>query len=132
MNSEDSEWILISLRISSEILTPAEISEMLGTKPTSSFEKGTLMSPSNPKSQVRDTNLWLWETELPNTRSLVPQLENLISFVEGKATEFRKLLLNCDMDVMCGYNQPSDSINRSIVLTSDLMERFAAFSLDLI
>jgi hypothetical protein len=70
-----SEWARATLRVSSATLTTRELTEHLGREPTKAFERGSLMSPRNPRSARREEALWLLESPLPDGTSLEAQLE---------------------------------------------------------
>jgi hypothetical protein len=56
-------------------LTSSHLTEHLGREPTEAFERGTLMSPRNPKSQRRPEALWLLKSDLPDGSNLQAQLD---------------------------------------------------------
>ena len=72
-------------RIRSANLSPDAITSRLGTQPSRSFEKGSLLSQRNPRSGRREAALWVLESsreDLP----LSEQILELLTFIEGKMT----------------------------------------------
>jgi hypothetical protein len=61
---------LPSLRIDSRNRDPAEIAAALGAACTEEGRIGDLMSPRNPRSQRHMTNFCIFESPLPEDRSL--------------------------------------------------------------
>src|ERR687883_1001383 len=70
-----SEWARATVRVMSATLTTRELTEHLGREPSQAFERGSLMSPRNPRSARREEALWLLESPLPDGSSLDAQLE---------------------------------------------------------
>lgn len=98
-----------SLRIYSILTSAAQITEILGTAPDSSYEKGDLVSARGPKPIYRKGSMWIRKSVLERTRSLDEHLLELMGFLEEKK-DLLSSLSDCQMDVHCGAFSDNERI----------------------
>jgi hypothetical protein len=118
-----------SFRIHSANLSPDAITARLGTQPSRSFEKGSLLSQRNPKSGGREAALWVLESsreDLP----LSEQIRELLTFIEGKSIALTKLSADCLFDVFCAF-APSEG-ERMLIIEADLLHKFQVMPIDFV
>jgi hypothetical protein len=118
-----------SLRLHSVTLSPSDITKALGKTPTTSGEKGALMSPGNPASHRRETSLWLLESDLPRSVELEDHISHLLTFVEDHSAPFSEISANCEMDIFCAFFSHQSQGHFS--LNHILMKRLVALNTDL-
>lgn len=126
----DNKWNSATLRISSNTISAAEITVILGVKPTNSYEKGTPVSSRNPKSLLRQESVWLLESGLDNSEPLDTHIAKLISLVEGKFDLFKELIPVCHIDIFCGFS--SENGQGGFVLDAGLLKRLTAIPVDIV
>jgi len=119
----------VSLRIFSESISIEDICAKLDTQPTSYRLKGELQSKRNPKSKIREENLWLLKSELDEEILLEHHVERLLLFLKGKVDAIKELQQECSIDIMCGYS--SKSGQGGFTLDHKLLEELAKFNVDL-
>src|SRR5436853_7225612 len=100
-----AEWATASVRVSSETYSAAELTALLGMEPTSSFERGSLMSPRNPQSAKRETSLWLLESELIRDAPVERHLEWALDVVETLREPIASLAPR-SADIFVGWAPP--------------------------
>src|SRR2546423_15542903 len=101
-----SEWARASVRVSSPTLTSRQLTDHLGRAPTEAFERGTLMSPRNPKSQRRPEALWLLKSDLPDGSGLQAQLEWAAETVASMRERLASLPTG-SVDLFIGWDPPA-------------------------
>jgi uncharacterized protein DUF4279 len=124
-----TEWARATLRVSSATMVPAEITERLAREPTSAFEKGTLMSPRNPRSQRREEALWVLESDLPDGSDLQAQLE----WAAGTVAALRDRLASLppgSVDLFIGWEPPGRQ--NGFELHRELLAKLDGVPLDII
>jgi hypothetical protein len=126
----DENRYTASLRISSKILTAADITTTIGVEPTRQHQKGTPLSSRNPKSRLREESLWLLESDLSRLEPLEAHIEKLATLVEEKASLLKPLMLTCEMDISCGIF--SESGQAGWVIDSLLIKRLAVLPIDVV
>jgi Domain of unknown function (DUF4279) len=118
------------LRIFSKTLSVSEITAHLQAEPSRSFEKGTLVSPRNPKSTRREFTLWILSSNVEPEEIFHTHIESLLTFIENKIDKLEQLLTTCEIDIFCGlFAEDSGSI---FYLDSKLLKRLTAIPIDLI
>lgn len=125
----EENWNTASLRIGSKTMSAAQITDIMGVKPTQSYEKGTPLSSRNPKSAVRDETLWIKESGLDSSVGLNTHIASLISLIENKVDIFKELLPNCHIEIFCGF--ASQSGQGGFVLDAALLKRLTLIPLDI-
>jgi len=91
-----------SLRIISDTLSNDEITTLLNATPTTTFTKGSLASPRNPRSLRRPANVWIIESVLPRDRPLCDHIGALVQFITDRKDAFAIISKDCRMDMFCG------------------------------
>lgn len=127
---EDELWNVASLRISSNILSAVEITNIIGLSPTSFRVKGELMSKRNPKSQKHGLNLWILDSGLPDCNDIEEHLKKLGSLIESKIFELQSLEDKCEMDIFCGITLKGGQ--NTLLLTSEIIKKISLIPLDLV
>jgi len=125
----DKNWNSASLRIGSKIMSAAEITDLLGIKPTESYEKGTPLSSRNPKSSVRHESLWIKESSLDSSKPLNTHIASLILPIESQVDLFKQLIPSCHIELFCGFS--SESGQGGFVLDAALLKRLTLIPLDI-
>lgn len=130
-NTETEEkWNSAALRISSKTKGVAEISRMLNVKPTSSSDKGTLTSPRNPHSRIREESVWILDSGLADSQPLDAHIAKLISHVEQNITVLKELLVECEIDMWCAF--ASNNGQGGFLLDAKLLKRLTVIPVDII
>lgn len=125
----DENWSTASLRIGSKTMSIGEITDIMGVKPTESYEKGTPLSRRNPKSAVRQESLWIKESGLDSSEPINTHISSLISLIENKVDLFKQLIPNCHIQIFCGFS--SESGQGGFVLDAGLLKRLTLIPLDM-
>jgi len=123
------EWATATVRVSSETHSTAELATLLGTEPTRSFERGSLMSPRNPRSAKREESLWVLESELSRDAPVERHLERALDVVETLREPIASLPPG-SADIFVGYELTGGQ--GGLVLDHALLQRLAALPVDLI
>ena len=119
-----------SLRILSTNLSVKQISEKLREEPSTSGEKGELMSPRNPQSQRREEAIWILQSNLSDEEEMEIHLANLVSFIESRYQEFRSLAKDCSIDIFCGFFLGGGQ--GGFMVPSDITHRLSGIPVDII
>ena len=124
-----TEWARATLLVGSSTLTAAEITERLGREPTRSFEKGTLMSPRNPRSRRHEEALWILESDLPDGSSVQAQLEWAAGTVAALRDQLASLPASW-VDVSIGWEPPGEQ--NGFTLHRELLAKLEGVPLDIV
>lgn len=123
------EWATASVRVWSETHSAAELTALLGMEPTSSFERGSLMSPRNPRSAKREVSLWVLESELSRKERVERHLDWALDVVETLREPIASLPPgSSDIFVGCQLIEGQGSVE----LEHALLQRLGALPVDLI
>jgi hypothetical protein len=95
MQTDNNRWSRAAFRIISDSKSIEEISAIIKSQPTRHYLKGERCSKRNPKSQIREVNLWLLESRLSDQESLQSHIEYFLSFLKDKTDGIK----NCKMIV---------------------------------
>jgi hypothetical protein len=126
----NEEWNTASLRIFSTVLSSKEITEILSCPPTKEAEKGELMSPRNPKSQIREDSIWILDSGLADTESLENHINKLAVFIREKKNELILLKTKCSLDIFCGLS--IIGTQGSFSLSSNIIKSLSDFPIDVV
>ncbi|MGI9420845.1 MAG: DUF4279 domain-containing protein [Geminicoccaceae bacterium] len=118
-----------TLRVMSDSLSAAEMTEILGVAPGKSFEKGDLVSPKSPKPTYRKAAMWQWESEIGETKSLNMHLLEICRFLKEREGKLH-LLVGCQMDVFCGVFSDGEQIGFDI--DHNVIKALTDFPVDLV
>jgi hypothetical protein len=117
------------LRVSSAVHSAAELTSLLGREPTRSFERGSLMSPRNPRSARRTESLWLLESQLDRGAPVEQHLERALDVAESLRQPLASLPPG-SADIFVGWEPPDGQ--RGLVLEHAFVARLAATPVDLV
>jgi hypothetical protein len=124
-----TRWVTSSVRVSSAQHSSEELTALLGRTPTGSFDRGTLMSPRNPRSARRAESLWLLRSDLAEDVPLEQHLEWALGVVEPLQEPIASLPSG-SADIFVGYQLVDGQ--GSLELDHALLERLAVLPVDLI
>jgi hypothetical protein len=124
-----AKWATASVRVWTESHSAAELTALLGREPTKSFERGSLMSPRNPKSAEREVSLWVLESELSRDERVERHLEWALDVVETLREPLASLPSG-SADIFVGWEPPHGQA--SLELDHPFLQRLGALPVDLI
>ncbi|EAZ88019.1 DUF4279 domain-containing protein [Crocosphaera chwakensis] len=125
----EKSYYRCTLCISSKIISVKEITDILGFEPTRAYEKGTLMSPRNPKSRIRQESSWYLDIELATEASFDDHIKQIISVIEKHLSQFGTLVKVCDLEIYCSFFAGED--NGQFFLNSSLLKRLTIIPIDI-
>ena len=115
--------------ISSDTLTPQDISNILTLKPSESFEKGAHAFAENTASAIHPTAVWLLENDLPDDAALDDHIEVLLEIVEDYADALTQVarygLVEFSLGCFCRNERGNFTIRQ------DLLARLSALPVEL-
>lgn len=120
-------WASASLRIASEELTPDEISEFVGVRPTSAR-----VSEGSPSFCV-----WLFESTLDSRSDVADHLYVLVEQLRSRVDEMRVLVARANVEIWLTWSFPAragsrvDDIGPS-VLSAEVLGTLAEMGIDLV
>ena len=129
MEEDKEHWSSASLRILSEQKSIEYINTKLNTQPTEYRIKGERCSINNPKSMIREVNVWLLDSKLGEYDSLQLHIEDLISFVREKSDAIKELQPECEFSLACAYS--SGNGQGGFTLHYETLRDLAAYPIDL-
>jgi len=129
---ENSARNMATLYIYSNVLSVKEIIDKLGIEPSRSFEKGEPLSKRNPqKSKLRERSIWVLESDLEDEDYLGEHIDDLVSIIESKITNFEELVSDCEIRISCGFFAKDPDDKSAIFLDSSLLKRLTKIPLDI-
>lgn len=105
-----------SVRIRSRVLTATNIACRVGESPDVQFERGTLMSPANPYSAVREESICVFRSSLLPSVPLAEHVSHLLSRFSLVRPQLMLLRADCEIDLYCGVDVCSEQA--SVVLSA--------------
>jgi hypothetical protein len=130
MNINKDHTSTAVLRIASKNKSIDEITNVLNTKPTRCLFKGQPYSKRNPKSNIREENLWILESVLDEYEPLELHIRHLLTFLKTKAEFIKGLQLECEIDIVCSFS--SEIGQGGFTLDHELLKELTENSLDLV
>ncbi len=118
-----------TFRISSETLSPSEITAALGLQPSRTFDRGSLLSVRNPKSARRSKSLWHLDSGLPDSAPLSAHIQKLVSLLQPLQEQLDHLGKSCSLDVFCGLSPEEGDM---LEVDAGLLQKLARLSCDFI
>lgn len=115
----------VSLRIASETMSPAQITELVGLKASNSYAIGDIAGPLKTE---RTENLWLLDFEGSSDASLLDQIEKLIGLLDESGFQVEELVKNATIEICCSYS--SDSGQGGFVLSHQVVKRLSDIGAD--
>jgi hypothetical protein len=129
MQTNEDHWTSAAFRIISESLSVEEICAKINTQPTKYFRKGELSSKGNPKSRVREENLWLLKSQLSNRDTIEAHVEHFLSFLKENEDGIKYLQTECEFDIACAYS--SGNGQGGFTLDHEALKELTAYPVDL-
>jgi hypothetical protein len=123
----NKQWTIASLRITSEVLTPEQISDKLGTQPTKVARRGELSSKRNTSSSRRTVSTWLLNSTLDQSAPVEDHLDHLIDVVEGHKSQLAALE-GIELDIVLSYRF---SAQGGLYLSVAILERMVGLGVGL-
>ena len=123
--TESDRWSKATLRISSQVLEPAEIGTRLGLLASNIHKKGDLKS-----GRVRipwKESLWRLESPLGDGSDMAEHVSWLLDVLEPKLDLLKQLAESCRIDLFCGFS--SSHGQGGFTLDSRLIGRLAKLDL---
>lgn len=130
MFTENEKWSSASIRIASRSTDADRISRLLDTEPSVSYKKGLPVNSRNPGGPLRQEHLWIMESGLDTSRSLDAHLAKLVTFIEQKTEDLKRLLPDCEIGLFCGFS--SGNGQGGLVLNADLLKKITAIPIDIV
>ena len=130
MAEDSKKWSSASLRISSELTNPTEITACLKCQPTSTRVKGQRVVPNHPNSYVMPRHSWTLDSGLDESLPLELHIAKLVEMIEEKQTVFKQLLQTCKIDIFCGFG--SESGQGGFSLSPELFKRLTLLPIELV
>jgi hypothetical protein len=119
---------LPSLRIDSRTRDPAEIAAALGAQCTREGRIGELMSSRNPRSQRHRNNFCIFESPLPEDRSLSEHIIALAGLLDAPACD-QAVLMDCEVSLRFGVEHRHQG---GVTITRDAAASASAHSLEIV
>ena len=129
MQLDKGRWSSAVLRIMSKNMSAEYISDKMDTKPTEYHIKGELYSKRNPKSKIREENLWILKSNLSEQESLESHIEYFLSFLKEMADSIIELQPECEFEIMCAFS--SENGQGGFTLGHEVLKKLAAYPIDL-
>jgi hypothetical protein len=114
---------IATLRLSGELLDPAEISARLGTKPTGSHCKGDVVRTTSGHEVTRMFGLWRLETTRCAPESLDRQIGDVLSKLTQDLETWRALTTTYKVDLCCDLFM--DDANEGLELSTGCLAALA-------
>jgi hypothetical protein len=102
--NEDGKWAQGSVRISSDILSPDDISALIRLQPTRTRRKGEPFMPKRPRSAIVEINMWVLESGLGSEYSIPSHLDVCLRRLEERVAELSEITKVADIDVFLGFS----------------------------
>ena len=91
-----------SVRVFGDDLDPDRVTELLGTAPTTSYQKGDLVSPKRTDT-VRKYGMWSLSVEDAEPDNFEQQVKQLLSKLTQDLTVWHSLSKRFEVDLFCGF-----------------------------
>lgn len=125
----DGKEARAALRITSTTRTAEDVSRLMRSAPTKSFNTDDLIvSRGAANGKLRQHSLWSLTANLP-AGSLEEQIDWLLNFLDTRTRELEMLRDECTVDLFCFYS--SENGQGSIELSGATMKRLGDLGLDL-
>ena len=105
--NEQGKWAQGSIRISSDILSPDEITALIGLEPTSTLKKGDRFMPGRPRSAIAVANIWILDSGLGSEYAVTSHLDVCLSRLEGREASLTEITTGAYIDVFLGFASES-------------------------
>jgi len=129
MQIDKERWTSAVFRICSETKSIEDICATIHEQPTKVFKKGTHCIEGNPKSHIREVNLWLLKSKLSDQEPLEAHIEHFLSFLKENAEGIGELQTECEFDIFCGFS--SQNGQGGFTLDHKILKELTAYPVDL-
>lgn len=129
MNDPDN-YYSAAIRIYSETMNAARITEVLGSEATSSHEAGDPVSRCRPAQGYRKQAMWMLSSSIPGSAPLEEHIVELVAFIEEKESILAEIRPECGIDIFCGVFSVDGQ--GGFYLESSLTSRLGRAGVDLI
>ena len=129
MQLDKSYWSSAVLRIMSKNMSIQYISDKMDSMPTEYHIKGELCSKRNPKSKIREENLWILKSKLSERETLESHIEYFLSFLKEKADSIMELKHECEIEIMCAFS--SENGQGGFTLSQEVLKELTVYPIDL-
>jgi hypothetical protein len=129
MHTNDDCWSNAVFRVISKKKSIEDISAVLNASPTRFFVKGEFCSKRNPKSKIREENVWIFESKLSEQELPQSHIEKLLSFLKENTDSIRELQQECEFAIICAYS--SGSGQGGFTLEHDILKELTSYPVDL-
>lgn len=119
-----------SLRIWSQVMTPAEISRELQAEPTRSHDRAAPRSLRIGSNSLYAESLWMLTSSAGSQRSMQAHVRQLIDFMEIRHDVLDRLKKVCQMDWICTYRQ--DRETGKLDLNSNSLRTLSRYNMSLV
>lgn len=92
-----------TLRVVGDDLEPAELTGLLGVKPSTSYSKGDVLTSKRGTTRVAPTGYWSLEAEDSAPADLDAQVTLLLARLPDDAALWARLHERFDIDLFCGW-----------------------------
>lgn len=131
MDSTKTGWTSAAFRIFSETISAEEISKRVNCQPTRCYAKGERCSKRNPRSSIREENLWILESGLTEQDTVEAHIVHFLSFLKENAEAIAELQPDCEFEVMCAFFS-SEDVQADFTIDHKIIKELAAFPVILI
>lgn len=120
-----------TLRIFTEEIDLAFISEALGVRPTEHEIKGDPVDPRKPEGRLREQSRWAFASPLPDTSDMHEHLEYMSKFLQFNHESFDSIRgLFASVDIFCMFS--STSGQGSAWISAQVQQVFASLEVDVV
>ncbi|MFE6822325.1 DUF4279 domain-containing protein [Streptomyces sp. NPDC057690] len=125
-----TKWSVGSIRITSPTVRAEEVSVRLGIVPDEQFERGSLMSPRNPRSHRRESSVWIRRSGLGSDHRLEEHVAALLRLVDGCREELTRLAADGELELYLGFG--SEDGQGGCVLPAQLLAEVGGLGFDIV
>ena len=129
MDISEDRWTSAVFLITSKKLSIEDISSKLNTQPTRYHVKGERYSKRNPKSRVREENLWILESALSDQDTIESHVEHFLSFLKENEDGIKALQAECEFYIHCAYS--SENGQGGFTLDHETLKKITTYPVDL-
>lgn len=129
MQTEEDRWTKASFRIYSKTKNIEDICTKVNAKPTKYFSKGDFCIKGDPKSFVREENLWILDSGLSDQENIETHIKRFLALFNENAEGIRELQGECDFDIFCAYS--SENGQGGFTLEHETLKELTAYPIAL-
>ena len=125
---EDEKWFSAAFTVVSTSLTPEQIEQRLGLKPTRKHHIGDSISTRNPLNKHKH-HYYCIHSDCSSIEPMEKHLNHILSQLENKIDVVSELSKMEDVALFCGFS--SGNGQGGFTLTPELLSRLAKFGISL-